>query len=156
MQPPLFDVAQPQYLNYGALGSIAGRELADTFDPAGEHGGRRVQFDAGTRRLAVQPGRPTARGVSGDQAPAAAGGADGVGAANAAWARHRSMRDWDLPGLERRFTHEQLFFVAGVAFACGGTGRERGGRVPALGAVAGLEAFREAFKCPVVEPTYKP
>jgi len=140
MQPPLFDIAQPQYLNYGGLGDLAARELARALRPPA------ARLVDGTGRH-PDPRTPAAG------CPSAAGAA---AAANEAWARARSMRDHDLPGLERRFTHEQLFFVGGAAARCGeGRGRRADPRASvrerALGGVAHARAFREAFGCPPKE-----
>ena len=35
LQPPLFDAQQPDYLNYGAIGSLIGHELTHAFDSTG-------------------------------------------------------------------------------------------------------------------------
>ena len=35
LQSPLFDAQQPDYLNYGAIGSIIGHELTHAFDSDG-------------------------------------------------------------------------------------------------------------------------
>jgi endothelin-converting enzyme len=139
MQPPLFDVAQPQYLNYGGLGDLAARELARALGPPPAD---RLVDETGKR---PDPWTPAAGGCS--------AAAD---AANEVWVRGRSMRDHDLPGLERRLTHEQLFFVGGAAARCGGGRRRRADpHAPvherALGGVAHATAFREAFKCPAKE-----
>ena len=143
MQPPLFDTAQPQYLNYGGLGDLAARELARALRPPA------ARLVDGTGRH-PDPRTPAAG------CPSAAGAGGAAAAANEAWARARSMRDHDLPGLERRFTHEQLFFVGGAAARCGeGRGRRADPRASvrerALGGVAHARAFREAFRCPVKE-----
>jgi predicted metalloendopeptidase len=146
MQPPLFDIAQPQYLNYGGLGDLAARELS------------RAVFTPPADRLVDGTGKHAdPRAPAWGCPPAAGAGAGGAAAAaNEAWARGRSMRDHDLPGLERRFTHEQLFFVGGAAARCGeGRRRSADPRAPAreraLGGVAHARAFREAFRCPVKE-----
>jgi hypothetical protein len=150
MQPPLFDVAQPQYLNHGGLGAVAARELARTAPctPPSVHG---LVDETDASRASWTPAEGCSSSASageGSEASAAAA----ADAANEAWVRGRSMRDHDLPGLERRFTHEQLFFVGGGAARCGERARHRAeSHAPVyervFGGAARSRAFREALKC---------
>ncbi|KAL7629545.1 hypothetical protein AAE478_001066 [Parahypoxylon ruwenzoriense] len=92
-----------------------------------------------------------------------------TGGVNTAWDAWMDKRaedpasDFDLPGLRDYFTHEQLFFVAASQFFCGAAddhGKEASladvhsppnVRIKSMTENSG--AFREAFNCPVKEPT---
>ncbi|KAI0137377.1 hypothetical protein BJ170DRAFT_605598 [Xylariales sp. AK1849] len=90
--------------------------------------------------------------------------AGGISAAFAVWKqRQQATPDADLPGLDF-FSHDQLFFISYATFWCGKTRKEQAlqriytdPHSPAfariLGTTANSRDFREAFSCPVKEPT---
>lgn len=92
-----------------------------------------------------------------------------AGGINTAWDAWQDKRredpasEFDLPGLRDHFTHEQMFFVAAAQFFCAKT-NDAGKkadltdehtpsevRVNAL--MDNSKGFRQAFNCPVKEPT---
>ena len=143
MQSPIFyDPSVPQYLSYGAFGSVSGHELSHAFDSLGrlydENGNLTNWWDDATITafqakaqcfvdqyskfsLPVGPNN-TAVHVNGrltlGENIADAGG---VAAAFAAWKRHELAQGPDqlLPGLHEKWTKEQLFFVSYATFWCG-------------------------------------
>ncbi|KAK6085991.1 endothelin-converting enzyme [Seiridium cupressi] len=92
--------------------------------------------------------------------------AGGVAAAFEAWKQRQQsseVKDQSLPGLDH-FSHEQLFFIFYANFWCGKIRAQQAIQYvytdphsPAfariLGTTANSGAFREAFSCPVKEPT---
>lgn len=187
MQAPVFyDPSVPQYLSYGAFGSISGHELSHAFDSSGRHydtiGNYTNWWDNETinafeqraQCFVEQYGNFTVPGP--DDKPLHVNGrltlgeniadAGGLGAAFAAWkARDELTPDAKLPGL-LHFTKEQLFMLSYGNSWCGMTRKEAAiqriyqdphspkfARV--IGTLANSRAFRDAFKCPVREPTCK-
>ncbi|KAI1846488.1 hypothetical protein JX266_007385 [Neoarthrinium moseri] len=90
--------------------------------------------------------------------------AGGLAAAFRAWKqRQQSSPDEDLPGLDH-FSHEQLFFIFYANCWCGKIRPQQAVQyiytdphsptfARILGTTANSRAFREAFSCPVKEPT---
>ncbi|KAI0385916.1 Metalloprotease [Hypomontagnella monticulosa] len=92
-----------------------------------------------------------------------------AGGINTAWDAWQDKRradpasEFDLPGLRDHFTHEQMFFVAAAQFFCTKSNDARKKidladvhtppqvRVGAM--MENSEGFRQAFNCPVKEPT---
>jgi len=184
LQPPLFDTSVPLYLTYGAFGSIAGHELSHAFDSSGRHFDANgnytdwwtadtvAAFESRARCFVEQYSHFSIAAPDGTRVPVNGrltlgeniADAGGAAAAYAAWVRSRSAADFDLPGLEKRFAHEQLFFVGYSTFWCGKISPQVAlNRVlsdphapdfaRALGTMANSKAFLGAFKCPVKEPT---
>ncbi|KAI2602350.1 Metalloprotease [Hypoxylon sp. NC1633] len=92
--------------------------------------------------------------------------AGGVNTAFDAWQDRRREdpnADFDLPGLRNIFSHEQLFFVSASQFFCqklsdeGKAGALLNDHAPSRFRIKNMmensRGFREAFKCPVREPT---
>ncbi|KAH7014362.1 uncharacterized protein B0I36DRAFT_389280 [Microdochium trichocladiopsis] len=88
----------------------------------------------------------------------------GVNVAFRAWQR-RQAHDQDLPGLQDEFTHEQLFYLANAGPWCSvataavnasyvdGTDHHSIAYARINNMVLNSRGFREAFGCPVKEPT---
>ena len=139
MQFPVFDVNVPQYLSYGAFGSVSGHELSHAFDSTGRHYDQNGNYTdwwtnqtvAGFTERAEcfvkQYGEYTIPGPDGR--PLHVNGrltlgeniadAGGVTAAFAAWKkRAKEIPNEDLPGLGH-FSQDQLFFVSYANWWCG-------------------------------------
>lgn len=144
MQFPVFDVNVPQYLSYGAFGSVSGHELSHAFDSTGRHYDQNGNYTdwwtdstvAGFKERAEcfvdQYHNYTVPGP--DDKPLHVNGkltlgeniadAGGVSAAFAAWQKRRAETpNEDLPGLDF-FTQEQLFFVSYANWWCGKSRKE--------------------------------
>lgn len=144
MQFPVFDVEVPQYLSYGAFGSVSGHELSHAFDSTGRHYDQNGNYTdwwtnstvEGFERRAEcfvdQYHNFTVPGLDGQ--PLHVNGkltlgeniadAGGVSAAFAAWKRRAAETpNEDLPGLDH-FTQEQLFFVSYANWWCGKSRKE--------------------------------
>ncbi|KAL8831777.1 MAG: hypothetical protein Q9191_000663 [Dirinaria sp. TL-2023a] len=146
MQAPVFyDPSIPQYLSYGAFGSVSGHELSHAFDSMGRHydetgnftqwwDNRTIEaFEDKTRCFVDQYHRFTVPGPNHDE-PLHVNGrltlgeniadAGGLSASFQAWkavdAAHPAQL---LPGLAN-FTKEQLFFVSYSNWWCGKTRKE--------------------------------
>ncbi|KAI0842304.1 Metalloprotease [Hypoxylon sp. FL0890] len=92
-----------------------------------------------------------------------------TGGINTAWdawldkRREDPASDYDLPGLSDRFTHEQLFYISSAQFFCtkqSDIARQLGlsdvhspPSVRIKNMMENSKGFKEAFKCPVKEPT---
>ncbi|KAJ9629139.1 hypothetical protein H2204_008928 [Knufia peltigerae] len=149
MQFPVFDVRVPQYLSYGAFGSVSGHELSHAFDSTGRHYDQDgnytdwwtdatvAGFERRARCFVSQYHNFTVEGRDGE--PLHVNGkltlgeniadAGGVAAAFAAWKRRAASPgggdlNMDLPGLSDFFTHDQLFFVSYANWWCGETRKE--------------------------------
>ncbi|TAQ86241.1 hypothetical protein B7494_g5451 [Chlorociboria aeruginascens] len=144
MQFPVFDVNVPQYLSYGAFGSVSGHELSHAFDSTGRHYNENgaysdwwtnstvVGFEGRADCFVDQYHNYTVPGPDGK--PLNVNGrltlgeniadAGGVSAAFKAWKKHQAETpNEDLPGLEY-FTQEQLFFVSYGNWWCGKSRKE--------------------------------
>lgn len=140
MQFPVFDVKVPQYLSYGAFGSVSGHELSHAFDSTGRHYDQNGNYTdwwtnstvAGFKKRAEcfvdQYAQYSVTGPDGK--PLHVNGkltlgeniadAGGVTAAFAAWKkRAKETPNEDLPGLSAHFTQDQLFFVSYANWWCG-------------------------------------
>lgn len=144
MQFPVFDVEVPQYLSYGAFGSVSGHELSHAFDSTGRHYDQNGNFTDWWTNNTVA-GFETRADCFVDQyhnysipgpdgSPLHVNGkltlgeniadAGGVSAAFAAWKKRQSETPNEhLPGLEF-FTQEQLFFVSYANWWCGKSRKE--------------------------------
>ena len=144
MQFPVFDVELPQYISYGAFGSVSGHELSHAFDSTGRHYDQNGNYTDWWTNSTV--GGFTERAdcfvdqyqnftIPGpDEKPIHVNGkltlgeniadAGGVAAAFAAWKKRRDETpNANLPGLEH-FTQEQLFFVSYGNWWCGKSRKE--------------------------------
>ncbi|KAK5267642.1 hypothetical protein LTR96_006970 [Exophiala xenobiotica] len=151
MQFPVFDVDVPQYLSYGAFGSVSGHELSHAFDSTGRHYDQNgnytdwwtnktvANFQHRAECFVEQYHNFTIDGRDGQ--PLHVNGkltlgeniadAGGLAAAFAAWKKRRAADEGasnlnlnlnlDLPGLSDFFTQEQLFFVSYANWWCGKT-----------------------------------
>lgn len=141
LQAPYFDLAWPNYLQWGAFGAVSGHELSHAFDPTGrlydENGYLRDWWTEETAReftkrqkcLEYQYGNLTLDDGTGKKLPlnpkltigedvADAGGvAQSFGAWQAMAEASSQSHDPLLPGLDK-YTREQLFFIAyGISYA---------------------------------------
>lgn len=144
MQFPVFDVDVPQYLSYGAFGSVSGHELSHAFDSTGRHYDQNGNYTDWWTNSTVEGFKERANcfvdqyanfSVPGpDDKPLHVNGrltlgeniadAGGVTAAFAAWKKRRAETpNKDLPGLNH-FTQEQLFFVSYGNWWCGKSRKE--------------------------------
>jgi endothelin-converting enzyme len=144
MQFPVFDVNVPQYLSYGAFGSVSGHELSHAFDSTGRHYDQNGNYTDWWTNSTVEGFKERAQcfvdqyakyTVPGpDNKPLHVNGkltlgeniadAGGVSAAFAAWQKRRAETpNQDLPGLEY-FTQDQLFFVSYANWWCGKSRKE--------------------------------
>ncbi|EPE33830.1 Metalloproteases (zincins), catalytic [Glarea lozoyensis ATCC 20868] len=142
LQLPIFSPTLPQYLSYGAFGSLVGHELSHAFDGIGRHidesgnytewwtpeaveafNSRATCFTSQYSHFAVPGTEPNSHlNVSGlrtlNENIADAGG---INAAFEAWKSRASTEpkeaNMDLPGL-KSFSHEQLFFVGFANWFC--------------------------------------
>lgn len=140
MQFPVFDVEVPQYVSYGAFGSVSGHELSHAFDSTGRHYDQNgnytdwwtdktvAAFKSRAECFVKQYANFTVPGPNPDE-PLHVNGrltlgeniadAGGVAAAFKAWQKRAAETpNQHLPGLEF-FTQEQLFFVAYSNWWCG-------------------------------------
>lgn len=144
MQFPVFDAEVPEYLSYGAFGSVSGHELSHAFDSTGRHYDQNGNytdwwtedtvkgFEERADCFVDQYAKYTVPGP--DDEPLHVNGkltlgeniadAGGVSAAFAAWKKRRVEKaNEDLPGLDH-FTQEQLFFVSYANWWCGKSRKE--------------------------------
>lgn len=145
MQFPVFDVALPSYISYGAFASVAGHELSHAFDSSGRHYDEHGNFtDWWTERtvkeftkradcFVEQYGNFTVEGSNGKALHVNGkltlgeniADAGGVAAAFAAWKQRQDVQpDKNLPGLGF-FTQDQLFFVFYANWWCGKIRKEQ-------------------------------
>jgi endothelin-converting enzyme len=144
MQFPVFDVDAPQYLSYGAFGSVSGHELSHAFDSTGRHYDQNGNYTDWWSNSTVEGFEKRAQcfidqysnfTVEGpDGSPLHVNGkltlgeniadAGGVSAAFAAYKkRAAAVPNQDLPGLDF-FTQDQLFFVFYSNWWCGKSRKE--------------------------------
>lgn len=144
MQFPVFDVALPEYMSYGAFASVAGHELSHAFDSTGRHYDQNGNYTDWWTNNTVEAFQQRAEcfvkqygeyAIEGpDGKPLHVNGrltlgeniadAGGVAAGFAAWkGRARERPNEDLPGLGH-FTQEQLFFVSYANWWCGKSKKE--------------------------------
>jgi len=144
MQFPVFDVEVPQYLSYGAFGSVSGHELSHAFDSTGRHYDQNGNYTDWWTNSTVAGFKDRANcfvdqyhnyTIPGpDGSPLHVNGkltlgeniadAGGVAAAFTAWKKRQAETpNQDLPGLEF-FTQEQLFFVSYANWWCGKSRKE--------------------------------
>ncbi|CAO1625974.1 unnamed protein product [Parajaminaea phylloscopi] len=140
LQAPYFDLAWPDYLQWGAFGAVSGHELSHAFDPTGrlydEDGYLRDWWSEDTAReftkrqncLEHQYGNLTLDDGTGKQLPLNpkltigedVADAGGIAQSFRAWQTRLASAGQDnllLPGLGK-YTREQLFFVAyGISWA---------------------------------------
>jgi endothelin-converting enzyme len=145
MQSPVFyDPQVPQYLSYGAFGSVSGHELSHAFDSTGRHYDETgnftewwdvatVQaFEAKTKCFVDQYHEFTVPGLDGK--PLHVNGrltlgeniadAGGLSASFQAWKKREAQKATQkLPGLQQ-FSKEQLFFMSYASWWCGKTRKE--------------------------------
>lgn len=142
MQSPVFyDPSIPQYLSYGAFGSVAGHELSHAFDSLGRHydqnGAFKDWWDNSTVKAFEEKASCFVNEYANYTVPDRDGkplhinglltlgeniaDAGGVTASFQAWKRRDEEKpDKLLPGLEDH-TKEQLFFVSYANWWCGKT-----------------------------------
>ncbi|KAF2840791.1 endothelin-converting enzyme [Patellaria atrata CBS 101060] len=141
MQFPVFDVNVPQYVSYGAFGSVSGHELSHAFDSTGRHYDQNGNYTDWWTNTTVAAFKDRAEcfveqyhnfSIKGtDGKPLHVNGrltlgeniadAGGVSAAFSAWKkRDAESRNQNLPGLDF-FSQEQLFFVSYASWWCGKT-----------------------------------
>ncbi|XP_014553761.1 hypothetical protein COCVIDRAFT_106846 [Bipolaris victoriae FI3] len=144
MQFPVFDVEIPEYMSYGAFGSVAGHELSHAFDSTGRHYDQngnltdwwsKSTIDAFTKKTECFVEQYSNFTVPGpDDKPLHVNGrltlgeniadAGGLSAAFQAWKRRSAETpNKNLPGLDH-FTQEQMFFVSYSNWWCGKTRKD--------------------------------
>jgi len=185
MQQPSFNVELPGYINYGSFGAISGHELSHSFDSTGRNYDQNgyykdwwdnttiKNFDDRASCFVDQFSKYSVEGPDGK--PLHINGnltlgeniadAGGLNAAFGAWKkRDKKKPDQLLPGLHKRFTKEQLFFVSYGSFYCGKSRKEAAiERVytdphsPGFARLGGTTAnsvdFLKAFKCKTKKAT---
>lgn len=146
MKKPFFNRQLPEYISYGALGSIAGHELTHGFDNHGsqydETGAYQKWWDETTRKNFKErtkcfideydqfsiPGLKDGETVhvKGNLTlPENIADTGGVSSSYAAWSkRHAKKPNQLLSGLPKEFTQERLFFVAYATNLCANIRRE--------------------------------
>ncbi|QSZ29633.1 hypothetical protein DSL72_004149 [Monilinia vaccinii-corymbosi] len=145
MQFPVFDVAVPQYLSYGAFGAVSGHELSHAFDSTGRHYDQNgnytdwwtpstvAAFEERAQCFIEQYGNYSIPGPDGK--PLHVNGkltlgeniadAGGLSASFAAWKKRQGEeKDKNLPGLSEHFSQDQLFFVSYANWWCGKSTKE--------------------------------
>ncbi|KKY37912.1 putative endothelin-converting enzyme [Diaporthe ampelina] len=171
------------YLSYGAFGAVAGHELSHAFDSSGrnydQNGNYSDWWDESTIKAFTHKTDcfveqyhnytiPTKDGDLPVNGKLTLGeniaDAGGLTAAFQSWRRRDDEKaDLILPGLDY-FSKEQIFFLAYGLTWCGKTREEEAIRriytdphspnsYRIQGTTANSREFREAFKCPVKEPT---
>jgi endothelin-converting enzyme len=185
MQFPIFSLDVPEYISYGAFASIAGHELSHAFDSTGRHydiNGNLTdwwpqktveEFETRAQCFVDQYSAFSIEGPNGERVHVNGkltlgeniADAGGVNAGFKAWKRRDAENPNPvLPGVQEKFTKEQLFFVSYGRAWCSKIRKEAAiDRVrtdphsPAfarvLGTVSNAPAFLEAFNCPTRKPT---
>jgi endothelin-converting enzyme len=183
MQPPFFGSDLPEYVSYGAFGSVAGHELTHGFDDHGslfdQRGALKEWWDDKTRAnfndraqcFVQQFEKYTIPGLEGR--PLNINGkltlgeniadSGGLKAAYAAWKKRDTEKPNQLlPGLEN-FSRDQMFFISFAGWWCG---KARNGQAvewiytdphsPADKRIIGSVANSEAFREAFNCPSKKP
>ncbi|KAJ4387400.1 hypothetical protein N0V93_007991 [Gnomoniopsis smithogilvyi] len=181
--PVFYDPSVPKYLSYGAFGAVAGHELSHAFDSSGrnydQNGNYTDWWDKSTIKAFKEKTDCFVEQYSNytiptKDGPLAVNGkltlgeniadAGGLTAAFQSWRRRDDeTADLLLPGLNE-FTKEQVFFLAYGLTWCGKTREEEAIRrvytdphspnqYRIRGTTSNSREFREAFNCPVKEPT---
>ena len=145
MQAPVFyDPSIPQYLSYGAFGSVSGHELSHAFDSTGRHYDQTGNFTEWWDNSTIQAFKDKAQcfidqyhdftvpGPNGEVLHVNGrltlgeniADAGGLSAAFQAWKQLEKKKPAQLlPGLQK-FTKEQLFFISYSNWWCGKTRKE--------------------------------
>lgn len=144
MQFPVFDVALPEYMSYGAFASVAGHELSHAFDSTGRHYDQNGNYTDWWTNNTVKAFKERAECFVKQYSEYSIDGPDGnslhvngrltlgeniadaggLAAGFAAWKRRSEERpNEDLPGLAH-FSQEQLFFVSYANWWCGKSKKE--------------------------------
>jgi endothelin-converting enzyme len=139
MQFPVFDVEVPEYLSYGAFGSVSGHELSHAFDSTGRHYDQNgnytdwwtdktvKEFTKRADCFVEQYHNYTVEAPDGKQIHVNGkltlgeniADAGGLSAAFSAWRKRAEQNpNQFLPGLDY-FSHDQLFFVSYANWWCG-------------------------------------
>ncbi|KAK6533662.1 hypothetical protein TWF694_002595 [Orbilia ellipsospora] len=181
--PVFYDPSIPKYLSYGAFGAVAGHELSHAFDSSGrnydQNGNYTDWWDADTvaafkKKTDCFVEQYHKYTIPTKDGPLAVNGrltlgeniadAGGLTAAFQAWKRRDAEKpDELLPGLED-LTKEQVFFLAYGLTWCGKHREEEMAqriytdphspdRFRIKGTTANSREWREAYNCPVKEPT---
>lgn len=183
MQFPVFDVEVPQYLSYGAFGSVSGHELSHAFDSTGRHYDQNGNYTDWWTNSTVAGFQDRADcfveqyhnySIPGpDGKPLHVNGkltlgeniadAGGITAAFAAWKKRQAQTpNKNLPGLDF-FTQDQLFFVSYANWWCGKSRKETAisriytdPHAPKWARILGTMANSRDFKKSFNCPTKKP
>ena len=145
MQAPVFyDPAIPQYLSYGAFGSVSGHELSHAFDSTGRHYDETGNFTEWWSNDTVQAFKEKAQCFIDQYHDFTVPGLDneaihvngrltlgeniadagGLSASFAAWREHEKENPGELlPGLQG-FSKDQMFFISYSNWWCGTIRRE--------------------------------
>jgi len=144
MQFPVFGVDLPQYISYGAFGSVAGHELSHAFDSNGRHYDQSGNYTDWWTNNTIAGFKDRAECFVGqyhnftvpgpDDKPLPVNGkltlgeniadAGGVASSFSAWKkRQEETPNQHLPGLDF-FSKEQLFFVSYANWWCGKSTKE--------------------------------
>ncbi|KAI5207661.1 endothelin-converting enzyme [Aureobasidium subglaciale] len=181
--PVFYDPSIPSYLSYGAFGAVAGHELSHAFDSSGRNYDQNGNYTDWWDEATIEAFKtktdcfveqyhnytvPTKNGRLPINGKLTLGeniaDAGGLTAAYQSWKRRDDEKaDLMLPGLDH-FTKEQIFFLAYGQTWCGKMREEQivqriytDPHSPDMfrikGTTANSREFREAFSCPVKEPT---
>ncbi|CAN8105308.1 unnamed protein product [Discula destructiva] len=181
--PVFYDPSVPRYLSYGAFGAVAGHELSHAFDSSGRNYDQNGNYTDWWDKSTIEAFKnktdcfveqysnysiPTKKGLLPVNGKLTLGeniaDAGGLTAAFQSWRRREIEKaDLLLPGLHE-FTKEQVFFLAYGLTWCGKQREEEAIRrvytdphspnqYRIQGTTSNSREFREAFNCPVKEPT---
>ncbi|KAF3763247.1 endothelin-converting enzyme 1 [Cryphonectria parasitica EP155] len=181
--PVFYDPSVPKYLSYGAFGAVAGHELSHAFDSSGRNYDQNGNYtdwwdnstiDAFKTKTDCFVEQYSNYSIPTKDGPLHVNGkltlgeniadAGGLTAAFQSWQqRDDEKADLQLPGLQH-FTKEQVFFLAYGLTWCGKSREERSvqliytdphspSQYRIKGTTSNSREFREAFNCPVKEPT---
>ncbi|GHJ86140.1 hypothetical protein NliqN6_2542 [Naganishia liquefaciens] len=181
LQPPFFSASWPDYLNYGAFGSVAAHELSHAFDNTGAQYDERGRlrdwwtnttvkaFKEKAQCLARQYSNYTIEGpdgkpvhINGNLTNGEDLGDSGITFAYCAWKKlSADVKNPKLPGL--KYTEEQLFFISSsrvwaqlikpaAALSRIRTDPHSPNQYRSNGQLSGFKTFAEVFNCPVGSP----